>query len=304
VRATYKFFVTFDEAALAPHEGDEVGRWINAKVFYHEMLHGQLAYRRVAGINWAGWARLCAGEDFAEVTGDEAADHKVIQPVEERYLAGVLRQREGMNVQVLRVTRYVGDPDAEGNRRFAETIAIPERFATKRDAQTGQSRVNAMAIQLANVTEVETPDVDVPARTVTVSGTAKGKDARVLVTIDPPAEVLLVYLNLPAPPSQSLAATIDCDCAGTTAPNLGGAATEQCLRQERALMRQAAAGMLTLAAAGGRIVSASKALCDSVTAGPAGWPILGGPEGPANQGGSPPAWCTSDAPAERCLPPP
>ena len=39
---------------------------------------------------------------------------------------------------------------------------------------------------------------------------------------------------------------INCDCANTAAPNIGGAATRQCLASERELMRASAAGGLPM----------------------------------------------------------
>jgi hypothetical protein len=102
-----------------------------------------------------------------------------------------------------------------------------------------------------------------------------------------------------------VAGAINCDCANTTAPNIGGAATRQCLSSERALMQAVAAGTLQLAVSNGKITSANRSLCDSVAAGPAAWPMIGASAKSPYEGQPPPAPCPTDsAPRVRCLPPP
>ena len=67
---------------------------------------------------------------------------------------------------------------------------------------------------------------------------------------------------------------INCDCANTDAPNIGGAAVRQCRRSEDQLKALAAKGELKLEVANGKIASGS-AVCDGVTAGPGAWPVVG-----------------------------
>jgi len=70
---------------------------------------------------------------------------------------------------------------------------------------------------------------------------------------------------------------INCDCDNTDAPNIGGAATRQCLESERNLKAAAAQHKLKLQIENGKIGSSSINLCDSVTAGPAAWPNVRAP---------------------------
>jgi hypothetical protein len=97
---------------------------------------------------------------------------------------------------------------------------------------------------------------------------------------------------------------INCDCANTTAPNIGGAATRQCLGGERELMRAIAAGGLQLVTSNGRITSANRPLCDGVAAGPAAWPTIGASAKSPYEGQPAPPPCPTDSvPRVRCLPP-
>jgi len=67
---------------------------------------------------------------------------------------------------------------------------------------------------------------------------------------------------------------INCDCANTEAPNIGGAAVRQCRRSEDSLKAMAVKGELKLEVANGKIASGSN-VCDGVTAGPGAWPVVG-----------------------------
>lgn len=75
-----------------------------------------------------------------------------------------------------------------------------------------------------------------------------------------------------------VASSINCDCANTEAPNIGGAAVRQCLKAEDILKAKAVAGQLKLEVVDGKIVGGD--VCDYVTAGPAAWPVKGKPAQP------------------------
>lgn len=117
--------------------------------------------------------------------------------------------------------------------------------------------------------------------------------ARLRPKNEPPADNVPKAENKPepkpAPKKEPVATTpgetmvrggINCDCANTEAPNIGGAAVRQCRRSEDALKQAVSAGTLKIEVANGKITSSSQALCDSVTAGPGAWPVSGGPAKP------------------------
>ena len=81
----------------------------------------------------------------------------------------------------------------------------------------------------------------------------------------------------PQPTELVVSEGISCDCNNTQAPNIGGAATRQCLASEQALKKAAVGGQLKVQIENGKIVSSSVNLCDSVTQGPAAWPAIGAP---------------------------
>ncbi|HEY6350165.1 MAG TPA: hypothetical protein VI636_12230 [Candidatus Angelobacter sp.] len=81
----------------------------------------------------------------------------------------------------------------------------------------------------------------------------------------------------PQPTELVVSEGVSCDCDNTQAPNIGGAATRQCLASEQALKKAAAAGQLKLQIENGKIISSSANLCDSVTQGSAAWPAIGAP---------------------------
>lgn len=73
--------------------------------------------------------------------------------------------------------------------------------------------------------------------------------------------------------------SINCDCANTQAPDIGGAATRQCQDYERKLKEAAAAKKVQLVVSNGKITGFQGVaiLCDDVTSGPAAWPLVGAP---------------------------
>ena len=76
-------------------------------------------------------------------------------------------------------------------------------------------------------------------------------------------------------PAELIGTTVDCDCFNTQAPDIGGAATRQCLALSDASWRSRSAGELVLDIGEGLIVGPSENLCDLVAAGPDAWPYGG-----------------------------
>lgn len=271
----YKFFVAFDKDKVTEPTDDRYLKWFNVSLFYHEMLHGQLTYNRIKDTEWAGWETACdAGLPNANFIkkGVKTADveHQTIEPAQAKLLASALETKEKFEVTVLEITGEAGKKDDRGNRTFKKEIALPEKFREKDDLSITQK-------MLKNISDLADAEIDEKKGKITVSG-AIGGDApgRLLVYVDPPSIALLIFFTIALPTDVVIATAIDCDCANTTAPNIGGAATEQCLRQEQNLRQAADKDAIKLSIANGIITSSNTPLCDSVTAGAAGWPLIGG----------------------------
>lgn len=101
-------------------------------------------------------------------------------------------------------------------------------------------------------------------------------------------------------PMQLRGSVVNCDCGNTEAPDIGGAATRQCLKAERDLMSLAGQDALVFEVEDDKLKSGPS--CDSVTAGPGAWPVLGASTTPPNPGPDPPPCTDPPDPNSRCLP--
>ena len=101
-------------------------------------------------------------------------------------------------------------------------------------------------------------------------------------------------------PRQLRGKVVNCDCANTEAPNIGGAAVRQCLGQERNLMSLAGQDELAFEVEDDKLKTGD--FCDFVSAGPGAWPYEGASVTPPNPGPDPPQCADPPDPNERCLP--
>ena len=136
-------------------------------------------------------------------------------------------------------------------------------------------------------------DSDEPDEASDASGDDGGAGGDVFVAPDGTVEI----------PTDLIGTTVDCDCFNTSAPNIANTAVEQCPLRERQVMEFAILGELVLTVEDGIITGPLERLCDSVTAGPAGWPYEGlSAEPPDRAGPAPPACVEPIDPGARCVP--
>jgi len=198
----YRFGVMFNSESGSAAESNDFGKWNNAGLFYHEMLHGQLTYNRMKDPNWAGWAQACKCDKpnpnfIAKGVKAEEQEHLTIGPAQETYLIAALRAQANMSVSVFTTTGISGEKDGDGNRAFTKEIELPANLAEKEEL--------GITIIVKENVEGE-PTVKVKDQTVTITGKVKDdKTARLVVLLDPPGIGFLVHLTVlpPAPPFDS-----------------------------------------------------------------------------------------------------
>ncbi|MDP8980229.1 MAG: hypothetical protein M3O35_06530 [Acidobacteriota bacterium] len=81
--------------------------------------------------------------------------------------------------------------------------------------------------------------------------------------------------------------SVDCDCLHVDAGLLTGSYRRQCIQSEKGLRALAAAGKFQVTVGPAHTLIAGT-FCDGITAGPAAWPVYGGPEKPPPKNDAPP----------------
>jgi hypothetical protein len=198
-KITYLFYVMFDREKLKDAEDDQVGKWDNARLFYHEMMHGQLTFNRIKAPDWSGWEFACKCQIPNPLfVGDGVSgsdeEHKLIEPAEDKFLVTALREKEGLTVEVFDATSVAGDKDAEGNRPFRKEITIPDELLEK-------ETLNFSLRPGGGIQDVS-GNIDRDRGVLVVEGKLSDDEkGDVLVTLDPPARIAVFHLRvLPPPP--------------------------------------------------------------------------------------------------------
>lgn len=193
-KLTYHFYVMFDHDTLNGNENDKMGKWDNARVFYHEMMHGQLTYNRMKDPNWSGWAIACRCQTpnpgyIAKGVNTEAYEHSLMTPAEDKFLTEVLKSKENMNVTIFTTTGISGAKDVNGNRPFTKVIPIPPEFLQKENMNV-TTQYNRSVIGEPKI------EINSTSGTVTIKGNVTdNQTGHIVVGIDPPSFGVMIYLT-------------------------------------------------------------------------------------------------------------
>jgi hypothetical protein len=195
-KITYRYAVMFDVNALKAGEADNLFKWGNASLFYHEAMHLQATIDRIKAEKWNGWATACKCETpnpeyVGEGKKSSDEEHKTILPAQDEYLRKVIEAKEHVTVQIGRVTATAEAKDGAGKRPFKKTISVPEALLEK----------EGLSISVVWSAAIENdPRIDTSVKgKVVVEGKLKGDDdGMLLVTFDPPAEAFIVWLHVRA----------------------------------------------------------------------------------------------------------
>ena len=182
-KLTYKYIVMFDEGAGKQQETDKLLKWQNAALFYHEMMHLQATIGRIKDTNWQGWAIACKCQkpkaDFVG-KGVKAGEkeHETIVPAMHAYFRKVIKDKEGVTIEVVDAVAQAHAKDEAGKRPFTKRIRVPESVAEK----------DPLEVRWFWDGEVDgKPDVQTKDGEVTITGKLKDdKDAHITVVFDPP----------------------------------------------------------------------------------------------------------------------
>lgn len=193
-KLTYHFYVMFDHDTLSGNENDKMGKWDNARVFYHEMMHGQLTYNRMKDPNWSGWAIACKCQTpnpgyIAKGVNTEAYEHSLMTPAEDKFLTEVLKSKENMSVTIFTTTGISGAKDANGNRPFTKVIQIPPEFLQKENMSVN-TQYNRSVVGQPQI------EINSTSGTVTIKGNVTdNQTGHIVVSIDPPSLGIMIYLT-------------------------------------------------------------------------------------------------------------
>ena len=197
-KLTYSYAVSFDAHLGAKAEQDAIGKWLNAGLLYHEMMHGQLTINRIKDPQWRGWGAACKcqtpGPDIIGTgVNTEEDDHKKIEPAQDEYTKAAVEAKEKESVTVIPVQGVAKPTDKDGNRDFETEVAVPAAFAEKRELKT---KLFWRGTFVGEPNDTYDPKTD----KVKITGTLKDDGYGVVyVILDPNALVAIVHLSIDSP---------------------------------------------------------------------------------------------------------
>lgn len=152
------FYVMMNSQLAQQNEGNNLGQLENDRLFYHEMLHGQIKINDMKKPQWAGWGPLCKCTPIRQWPGVEtligAGDpyHRLIPTYEDTYMKSVAQSR-GCDLETVHITTNV-----DRQRNFRETITIPPKVLAKANPswQTIGWNVGAVAVKVQGNTLIVT----------------------------------------------------------------------------------------------------------------------------------------------------
>ena len=179
------FAIMLKPAFCKDSEKNKVGQLDNDRLFYHELLHAQLAVDKWKKTNWEGWSDCCKCNTAKLLSKIDIADkdHKVIPDLQLSYLEKLGKKR-GFVVDFRNIR--AGAAGAGGTFKYQ----IPLLPGKVPKPPVGYHPINVDGSSL-NFTLTQDNKLEVEGKLID-----KTKNGRLLIWLDPPTYALIAHVDL------------------------------------------------------------------------------------------------------------